>query len=61
MARFPTSTDCLCVRLKEARKLGFVVYIAGTMCLFLNLNLAGVTFTVSLIPSCTLCLLIHQI
>lgn len=31
MARFPTSTDCLCVRLREARKLGFVVYIAGTM------------------------------
>lgn len=31
MARFPTSTDCLCVWLKEARKLGFVVHIAGTM------------------------------
>lgn len=61
MARLPTSTDCLCVRLKGARKLGFVVYIAGTMWLFLNLNLVGVTFTMLLIPSCTLCLLIHQI
>lgn len=61
MAIFPISIDCLWVRLKGARKLGFVAYIAGTMQLFLNLSLAGVTFTVSLIPSCTPCLLIHQI
>lgn len=46
MARFPTSIDCLWVRLKGARKLGFVVYIARTMWLFLNLNLDGVTFSV---------------
>lgn len=34
------------MRLKGARKLGFAVYVAGTMWLFLTLNLDGVTFSV---------------